>query len=209
MEKKFLFLVIIVILVLLIGGVLLWLTGCIKGKVAPNMPPDKLMAQFVPFVPPWGENISRDHVFWWASEFGFDSVPEGFIEGFSMSWRGMEWVKKDGKSVPPPNDPFGFILNIAVLKYESAMSAKEDYERIIAKQEFKDFSLEGIKLVSKSGVPPGMKIWLEKYADKLTVKEEQCYQYLLRSNNFIIYTYGLNEAAEDVMLRIIDKYKVE
>ena len=177
-----------------------------KLAIPSSLEPVEAMAQFVPYIPPWGEVITEDHIFW-AKELPIAPPHGGFAKGFSTSWHGIVWTKKDGAEVEPPQDPYGFILNLAVLKYEKPEFAQEDYDRISIKQEFKDSTLKSVKLKSKVGIPLAAWNWLQEHHAKL--EQQQCQQYLLRSNNFIIYGYGLKEVIEDVMTRVIDRYSVE
>ncbi len=178
-----------------------------RGLVIPSsLNSGEVMAQFVSYIPPWGEVIIENHIFW-ASELGIQHPHTGFVKGFSTSWHGVVWTKKDGTEVEPPQDPYGFILNLAVLKYKKPEFAKEDYDRVSVKGEFKESILKGIKLKTKIGLPSVLWNRLKNYPTKL--KQEQCQQYLLHSGNFVIYGYGLKEVAEDVMLRVIEQYEVE
>lgn len=162
----------------------------------------EVLAQFVPYLPPWGEKITgKDYSFWGPY---FEITPnEGFTYGVATSWHGAAyWIKKDGTKVEGPDDPLGFILSIAVLKYEKSESAKEDYDKIGTKQEFIDLNLEGVSLKTKVGIPPA----IGKRPYMMNVEPEQCRQNLLWSNNFIIYAFGLREAVDDAITRLIDQY---
>lgn len=163
------------------------------------------IAQFLPYLPPWGESITQEDPFW-ATHFGILYPHRGFIKGFGTSWHGIVWTKKDGTKVEPPDDPYGFMLGLVVLKYEKPEFAREDYDRVSISQKFRESILEGVKLKTKIGLPS---VEWDRLKTYVKFKQEQCQQYLLRSNNFIIYAYGLREVAEDFMIRVIDQYAVE
>jgi len=170
-----------------------------------SLEPGEVMNQFVPYVPPWGEKISAEHYpYFWGDYFELPYPKEGFIKGVATAWRGgLAWVKKDGTGIGPPDAPSS-VLELAVLKYDKPEFAQEDYNRMSIKQGFSDSIFESVKLKTKLGIPT----LLQKRPDMTDIKPEQYRQYLLHSNNFIIYAFGLKEAAEDVMLRVIDRYGV-
>lgn len=143
--------ILIGLIAVLLGGTLIYF-GCTRQKSEPassqpeptrqimipsSLSPDDVMTQFAPYIPPWGEKLTEHHIFW-ATELGIPSSHKGFTEGFSTSWRGVVWTKKDGTEVEPPDDPYGFILSLAVLKYEKSEFAQEDYDRVSIKQKFRD-----------------------------------------------------------------------
>ena len=162
--------------------------------------PDDVMAQFAPYIPPWGEKLAKDDPFW-KQRFGITKLNEGFINGFTTAWYGSAYyLTKDGKKLG--GDPHSYVLELSVLKYKNHNSAQEDYIKISTEQDFEDIIFEGLKLKSKLGIPPGLKSGVNSEAKYLQ-------QYFLHSNNFIIYAFGLKEAAEDVMIRVIDRYEVK
>ena len=182
-------------------------SGPIKQLIIPSsLEPYEAMAQFVPYMPPWGDAVTEAE--YWQY---FEITPnDGFGKGFGTVWQGKAyWIKKNGAKVYGVDDPdnFNFILELMVLKYEKLESAKEDHDKINAKQGFGDIILEGVKLKTKVGIPPVIEGWIKEY--DMELEPEQCEQYLLHSANFIIYAVGLKEAAEDVILRVIDRYKAE
>jgi len=207
----------------------LWQTGCVPEKASPpstsdsekvepnsdnqvkvvipsDLDPAEVMARFVPYMPPWGESVTKQHSFW-ATEFGIDYPHEGFISGFSTSWHGSaHWPKKDGGVVGFPNDLYGFLLSLTVLKYRKPEFAREDYERISTKQKFEMSVFDDVEVKTKNGLPPLMRLWLERYNDDLTLEEEQYDQYFLNVSNFIIYAYGLKEVTRDAVIRLIDHH---
>ncbi len=170
---------------------------------------ENVIVDFARYIRVFGDMVTREDSFW-ADSFGIVYPSEGFVEGSITPWQGKGnyYVKKDGTKIQGPHDPLSFIVAFAVLKYENPKFAQEDYNRISIKQEFRDFTLKDVKLKTKVGLTPAFeKLIKENSWTKL--KSEQCQQYLLHSNNFIIYTYGLKEAVEDAMIRVIDQYRVE
>jgi len=218
MSKTILFLVTGGVLLILVGGLLVyWQRGCMpektpsvltegsERKVKPiadniveivipsSLESDDVMAQFIPDIPPWGEKITKNHIFW-ATEFGIRYPHRGFIEGFATSWHGgIAWITRDGTGIETPKNPYDSILSLAVLKYERPEFAKEDYERIVVGRGYEGYILEDAEL---------------KIEVRLSSTEGQSPQYLLHSSNFIIYAHGLKGAAEDAMIRAIDQYGV-
>ena len=169
---------------------------------------EHVIVDFARYIHLFGEMITREDSFW-TDYFEIVYPHEGFIEGTIVSWQGeIYYVKKDGTKIEGPDDPLSFILAFTVLKYEKPEFAQKDYDRISSKQEFRDFTLKDVKLKTKVGLAPGLENEV-KDNPAIKLKSEQCQQYLLQSNNFIIYAFGLKEAAEDVMIRVIDRYTVE
>lgn len=222
LTKKYWILIGVVVLAILLGGTLIYLSWSrqksepstsqsdqIKSElirkvlIPSSLEPFEVMQQFVPHIPPGGERVTKnDFLFYFNA-----TSNQGFAKGFSVIWHGeLYWVKKGGTKVYGPDDPYGFILDLVVLKYEDSESAREDYDKISAKQEFSDTVFKGVELRTKSGISLAM----ERWGQELPMPEQQeCQQYLLKSNNFIIYTFGLKEATEDVIMRVIDQYAVE
>lgn len=211
--------ILIGVLIVLLGGTLTYF-GWTKQKSEPDssqleqaksepvrqviipssLDPDDIMAQFVPYIPPWGGKLTKDDPFW-KERFGIESLNEGFVESFMTLWYGSAYyLTKDGGKLG--GDAHSYVLDLTVLKYESHESAQKEYFRISSEQGFKDVIFEGIKLKNKVGLPPVLDSGINSGAGNLR-------QYLLHSNNFIIYVFGLKEAAEDVIIRLIDRYEVE
>lgn len=170
--------------------------------ISSSLDPYNIMAQFVPYIPPWGESITEDHLFW-PTEFWIPYPCKGFVKGFSTSWVGLPWIKKDNTIIKPPDDPYyGFILKLAVLEYEKPEFSKDDFNRISNKQDFRDWTFQGLKLKTKVGSEINMNLLEE-------LKPDQYQQSLIYSNNFIIYAFGLKEAVEDTISRLIDRYEMK
>lgn len=174
-----------------------------------SLGPENIIVEFARYIRVFGEMITREDSFW-TDSFEITYPSEGFLGGTIGLWQGKGnyYVKKDGTKIEGPDDLLSFIVAFAVLKYEKPESAQKDYDRIAVKQEFKDFSLEGIELKTKIGLPPVLESDIQKMPE-IKLKPEQCQQYLLYSNNFIIYAFGLKEAAEDLIIRVIDQYGVK
>lgn len=144
---------------------------------------------------------------------GIESPSKGFTEMINGTFFEV-YSKKDGIKVYGISKEIPIISILCVLKYEKPEFAQEDYTKISVKQELKDSNLKGVKVKTKVGLPPEIK---EEFSSGLDpedfkpeyFKPERYQQYLLRSNNFIIYVFGLKEAAEDVMIRVIDQYTTE
>jgi len=85
---------------------------------------------------------------------------------------------------------------------------QKDYDRISIEQDFRDSTLRDVKLKTNIGLAPGLESEI-KENPKIKLEAEQCQQYLLYSDNFITYAFGLKEAAEDVITRDIDLYGSE
>jgi len=178
-----------------------------KVMIPSSLDSEHVIVDSARYIHLFGEMITQEHSFW-GDYFEIIYPSEGFIEGTIATWHGEAyWVKKDGTKVYGPDDPYSFILDCAVLKYKKPEFAREDHDKISLKQGFREHILNGVRLKTKSGIPPIMGHWIKKLRMKL--KPEQCQQYLLHSNNFIIYASGLKEAAEDVMIRLIDRYAEE
>lgn len=174
-----------------------------KVLIPSSLEPFEVMQQFVPHIPPGGGRVTKNDFL-----FYFDTASnQRFAKGFSVIWHGeLYWIKKGGAKVYGPDDPYGFILNLVVLKHEDSESAREDYDKISAEQEFSDTVFKGVKLRTKSGISLAMRRWSQEFP---MPEQQECRQYFLKSNNFIIYAFGLKEAAEDVMIRVIGRYAEE
>jgi hypothetical protein len=215
--------ILIGLIVLLLGGTLIYF-GWTKQKSEPAtrqskqskpeatrqiMIPSSLDSQhvivdFARYMHLFGEMITRESSFW-VKHFGIVHPNERFIEGTAAAWHGTVYLTKQGREIEGADDSSSFIVIFAVLKYEKPEFAREDYDKISPKQQFTDATLEGISLKTKLGMPLG----ISKRPYMMNVEPEQCQQYLLWSSNFIIYAFGLKQAAEDVMIRVIDRYAVE
>jgi len=134
----------------------------------------------------------------WKSYFGISDLGEGIIEYGATTWL-ESFPKRDGTEVHQINEEVNLILLVYVIKYEKPKFAQEDYNKI----GFKVSTIEGVKLKANVGIPSTLE---EEPPPHIS---EQFQQYLLQSNNFIIYCIGLKEAAEDIVIRLIDEYTVK
>ena len=144
---------------------------------------------------------------------GIESPSEGFTEMITGTLLEV-YSKRDGTKVYGISKEIPIVSILCVLKYENAKFTQEDYIKISIKRELKDSNLEGVNVKTRVGLPPEIK---EEFSSGLDsedfkseyFKPERYRQYLLRSNNFIIYAFGLKEAAEDVIMRVIDQYGIK
>lgn len=144
---------------------------------------------------------------------GIESPSEGFNEMINGTLVEV-YSKMDGTKVYGISKEIPIVSILSVLKYEKPKFTQEDYTKISIKRELKDSNLEGVKIKTGVGLPPEIKEEFLSGLDPEDLKSEyfeaeRYRQYLLRSNNFIIYVFGVKEAAEDVMIRVIDRYAVE
>jgi len=163
----------------------------------------------------------------------------GFIEGYcgcfvdtkNPEFRGPFYITKNDEEIKPlfaddPHMTLDWILQICISKYENSDFAKQEYNRKSKIENFKDFSFKGIKLKVKDGLPDDFMKSLESYKGEkergLWSPQEiqrcreqfkkvwnQYTQYLLLSNNYVIFIYGLKKATEDTLERLIDCYGVK
>ena len=213
------------IVVFLVGGTFVYF-GWTKLGSEPASPsseqtkPESVRQVIIPFsLDPKDvvENIVvPPYYFEWKSKEGDPSLKEFWERYLGISSSGKEligyagamwlknYLKRDGAKVHEISEEVPLILFLHVLKYEKPEFAQEDYNKINIDRGFKISTSERVKLKIKVGMPPTMEEELSQY-----IKLEQFQQYVIQSNNFIIYAVGLKEAAEDVMIRLIDRYGVE
>ncbi len=139
----------------------------------------------------------------WEQYFGIPSLGRGLIKYAGAPWL-KSYSKRDGTELHQISEEVPLILLVHVGKYQRSQFAKEAYNKINIDQGFKVSILEGVELKTKPGLAPVIKQLVLPY-----IKPEQFQQYVIQSNNFIIYAVGLKEATEDVLIRIIDRYAAE
>lgn len=139
----------------------------------------------------------------WEQYFGIPSLGRGLIKYAGAPWL-KSYSKRDGTELHQISEEVPLILLVHVGKYQRSQFAKEAYNKINIDQGFKVSILEGVELKTKPGSAPVIEQLVLPY-----IEPEQFQQYVIQSNNFIIYAFGLKEAAEDVMIRIIDQYGVK
>lgn len=143
---------------------------------------------------------------WGAKHIDPYGMPEGaseeqFTEGYNAVIPEFLYIKSDGEQAGYAE--YKLVLYIAVLKYEDTESASRSFINISETQELQDLTYGGIAL--KNGThtlawweqpEPGM--W-----DETTMP---CY--LIHSNCFVIYFYGREDVAKDMLERIITAFGV-
>ena len=123
------------------------------------------------------------------------ATQEQFIEGFNACLPEFLYIKRDGKRAG--YRPFGIVSYIAVLKYGDTESAERSFVNISETQELQDSTYGGIALKNSTYT---LDPWWEEsgYWEESTMP---CY--LIHSNCFIIYFYGRDDVAKDMLDRII------
>ena len=128
------------------------------------------------------------------------ALEEQFNEGFEASILESLYIKRDGKQA-------GFrdklVSHIAILKYEDTESAERSFVNISQTQEFQNLTYDGITL--KNGTHALDPWWWEEY-DYWDEPNQPCY--LIQSNCFVIYIYGREDVAKDILDRIIVAFGV-
>ena len=173
-----------------------------KVMIPSSLSSEEVVVDFARYTHLFGDVITQKSDYW-SGYFGINSPNEGFVGGTGTMWYGASYFTKGGTEIKEEDASLGFILVFMVLKYKTPDFSQEDYKRISYTNEFRELTLKNIKLKTKLGLPS-----LEKIPT-VELKAMQYQQYLLHSNNFIIYSVGLKEAAEDIMIRVIDQYTVE
>jgi len=127
---------------------------------------------------------------------------EKFIEGFGGAIPELYYIKRDGKKAG--YGPFKLVLDISILKYEDTESAERSFINISEAQELQDSTYGGIILKNGSYTLPS---WWEEMKVEWSESTMPCY--LIQSNCFIIYLYGRDDVAKDMLDRIIVAFGVE
>lgn len=219
MPKK---LLIILLIVVIGGGVLLgflWWQRGEKRKIEEQTEPESTIKVMISSslnsndvienimrLPHDSEWFNREEfpsflVEFWEEDFGISSSGKGFVECAIVPWI-RDYIKRDGTEMSDVSESKPFILFLYVIKYEEPKFAQEDYSKVNTNHGFDVSTLGGVKLKIKSGIPSSFG-GLFLLTD---VKLDKYQQFLFQSDNFIIYAVGLKEAAEDVMIRVIDQY---
>jgi len=128
------------------------------------------------------------------------ATEEQFIEGYGAGIPQFMFIKRGGKRVG--YGLFKLVLFISVLKYEDTESASRSFINISETQELQDLTYGGITLKSAIRSLP----WWE---DTKMWDESAVPYYLIQSNCFIIYLYGREDAANDMLDRIIVAFGVK
>ncbi|MBZ9572581.1 hypothetical protein KJA17_00080 [Patescibacteria group bacterium] len=177
-----------------------------KRVIIPSSLDPKEVVENIILLPRYFESISKeeDPLFlqeFWERYLEISSSGKGIIKYAVGIW--VNYIKRNGVEVLKTSEGAPFILFFHVLKYEKPEFAQRDYSKIIFNQKFEVSILEGVKLKTKVGIPSSIREELGP------IKPEQFQQYVIQSNNFIIYAVGLKEASEDIMIRLIDRYAVK
>ena len=134
------------------------------------------------------EDISLPYIVDVASE-------QGFIEGFVQVFLAHFYIMRNGTRASDK----GMALEFIVLKYQTTEFAEKSYIDIGKAYELKDLTHSGIAL--KSG---------PEYSYKngwCGISNPPCY--LIHSGCFVIYLYGREDVAKDMLDRIIVAFGVE
>ena len=173
-----------------------------------------------------------EHFSVWRTKEGFatilfDSKDPQFQETYYLTKKG---TKIKSLFAEDPEMRLDIIIEIRILKYENTRLAFEVYQDKSKAGNFKETLIEGVKLKTKEGLSSAslfsntfskeaLEAFLEEskkemgwsetqFKKYLKGYEENSVQYLLYSNNWIIYITGLKEAAKDGVERIINCYGI-
>jgi len=144
----------------------------------------------------------------WATE-DFDpySMPEGafeeqFIQAFLAAFPEALYTMRDGERAG--YELFRFVSVITILKYEDTESAERSFINISETQELQDLTYGGIALKNGTYFIPYWERAEEYYWDE---RDQPCY--LIHSGCFVIYLYGREDVAKDILDRIIVAFGVK
>jgi len=144
---------------------------------------------------------------WSAKHIDPYGMPEGaseeqFIDGCAAALSELFYIKRDGKRAG--YELLKLVSNIIILRYEGTEPAERSFVNISEAQEFQDSTYGGIAL--KNGThtlfdweQPEPEMW-----DEITMP---CY--LIHSGCFVIYFYGREDVAKDILDRIIVAFGVK
>jgi hypothetical protein len=147
---------------------------------------------------------------WTAEDMDPYAMPQGaskgeFIEGFGGVVPELYYTKRDGERVG--YGLYTMVVDIAVLKYENTESAERSFINISEVQELQDSTYGSIAL--KNGSHTLAPWWeeLEEFGAEWDESTMPCY--LIQSGPFVIYFYGREDVAKDMLDRIIVSFGVE
>lgn len=208
-SKKFLFGIVVVLL--LVTSVL---PGC--NKELPPVEADELVIpSFLSSYEVFNETANAGPFIytypfsqggWTAEDMDPYAMPQGateeqFIEGYCAGIPEFLYIKRDGKQAGYAESKL--VLYIAILKYEDMESAERSFVNISETQGLQNSTYEGIAL--KNGTY-SLPFWWE---DTKMWDESAVPYYLIQSNCFIIYLYGREDIAKDILDRIIAVFGVK
>jgi len=148
--------------------------------------------------------------FWqggWSAEYMDPyGMPQGaseeqFIVAFGAMLAEGFYTKRDGKQAGA--GLFKSVLWITILRYENPESAKRSFINISETQELQDSTYGGIAL--KNGTHT--LTWWEEESEDWDESTMPCY--LIQSGPFVIYLFGRDDVAKDILDRIIVSFGVK
>jgi len=123
---------------------------------------------------------------------------EGFINGVRGDWPACFYTMRGGEAADPTSGQM--VLSLTVLKYENTEFAEKSFIDISTADELRDSIYKGIALkIGFHSLAPWEEIW--------GVTVVPCY--LIQSDCFVIYIYGREDAANDMLDRIIVAFGVK
>jgi len=169
-----------------------------------SMRSDKVFIEIASTDPPI-ENWPFFQGGWTANHIHPCSMPQGafeeqFIDAFSAAFSELFYVKRNGERAG--FRPYTIVSDITILKYEDTESAERSFINISETQGLQDSTYGGITL--KNGT------YTLTYCDDPTMWDEDSMAcYLIHSGCFVIYIYGREDVAKDILDRIIVAFGVE
>jgi len=205
-SKKFLFGIVVVLLM-----VTLVLPGCNKQQptelvIPSSMSPVEVFKEvaitdsYSEILPLLDDKWSAEHMEPWDMPQG--ATEEQFIEGYIAEVPEVLYTKRDGKRAGCGY--YRMVLDIFILEYEDTESAERSFVNISEAQELQDLTYEGIVLKNGTYTLADWEEYEEYYWDE---PNQPCY--LIHSGCFVIYLYGRDDVANDILDRIIVAFGVE
>jgi len=142
----------------------------------------------------------------WVAEYMIpELMPQGaleeqFIEGYYAAPTELYYLKRDGKQVG--YGEYTVVSWIVVLKYEDMESAERSFINISETQQLQDSTYRGIAL--KKGTYSLDELW-----EPGAWRESIVPCYVIHSGCFVIYFYGQEDVAKDILDRIIVAFGVK
>jgi len=141
---------------------------------------------------------------WTANHIDQCCMPQGafeeqFIDAFSAAFSELLYVKRNGERAG--FRPYTIVSDITILKYEDTESAERSFINISETQELRDSTYRGITLNSGT--------YTLTYCDDPKMWDEDSMPcYLIHSGPFVIYFFGREDVAKDILDRIIVTFGV-
>ena len=200
-SKKFLFGIVVVLLTMISV-----LPGCNKERqlvIPSSMEPSQIFMEVCNTTSPL--DISPFLIGAWSREhmdpelMPNNASEEGFINGVCDGWPAYFYTMRSGKAVDPTSGQI--VLFLVVLKYENAEFAEKSVINISTADGLQDSIYKGIALkIGFHSLSP-----LEE--EDWDVTKVPCY--LIQSGCFVIYLYGRDDVAKDMLDRIIVAFGVK